>query len=586
MMKATMTDVQKAIEQLGHGDGGEDGDGARSFSFASTRDGEITENSDTEFDLSDFDGTEINGNRGEDWHKGARRKLAAKAKQAVEEAEKLEAMTGENENGRRAIAPPIEVDFSDESEAEDDADDQTKSTNVHRNHPHIPEEDENAGTDGEATAATNGTRHSLSTDVVVPLKDEADIPTATKPSFPISQSPVPTDPLPTEPEEKLPTTEKDVYPSPISPPTTTLPNIQQILKRSSTPVREISNGLPSPTSFGHISSKHNSMISSSSAPGMLVNSPQVQQQQPNGTSVFTRPASIPVSTTAQGRNETPPTEWNVNDVVDWLKSKGFDQDVCDKFTGECIIPFCLTQKQILILISFLQTEQEITGDVLLELDVNLLKSEIGIMAFGKRMRIANAITDLRRPPSIEYSDHQLSPTQLHPSNSLTNSHSRTQSQSHSLPGTTPSSTVGHVYSYNMQNSLGITGVGYGSRQSGHSQDSPVNINDDMKAAAPVDSGTAGGVTAGMSAAAGVGLGIALSPMNAPSEVSSHEYICTYIFLHLRFKKGPPSRLLLSSSSTTSKESAVKTVAVNAEDEERGHMSDVCHTSSCPIVSDN
>lgn len=27
------------------------------------------------------------------------------------------------------------------------------------------------------------------------------------------------------------------------------------------------------------------------------------------------------------------------------------------------------------------------------------------MAFGKRMRIANAITDLRRPPSIVYSDH-------------------------------------------------------------------------------------------------------------------------------------------------------------------------------------
>ena len=50
------------------------------------------------------------------------------------------------------------------------------------------------------------------------------------------------------------------------------------------------------------------------------------------------------------------------------------------------------------------TEQEITGDVLLELDVNLLKSEIGIPAFGKRMRISNAIADLRRPPSIVHSD--------------------------------------------------------------------------------------------------------------------------------------------------------------------------------------
>jgi hypothetical protein len=344
MMKATMTDVQKAIEQLGRDDVGEDGDGARSFSFASTRDGENTENSDTDFDLSDVEGTEINGNDGEDWHKGARRKLAAKAKEAVEEAEKLEAMMGDNENGKRTIAPPIEVDFSDESEVDDDADDLTKSINFHRNHPHIPEEDENVGTDGEATAATSGTRYSASTDVFVPPKDEIDIPTATKPSFSASQSPAPTEPLPEEPVQKAPTIEKDIYPSPISPPTTTLPNIQQILKRSSTPVRDILNGLPSPASFGHINSKHNSIISSSSAPGMLVNGLQAQQQQPiSPPSVFTRPTSIPVSTTIQARNETPPMEWSVNEVVDWLKSKGFDQDVCDKFTGEYII-FCAKHK--------------------------------------------------------------------------------------------------------------------------------------------------------------------------------------------------------------------------------------------------
>ena len=339
-MKATMTDVQKAIEQLGRHDVGEDGDGARSFSFASTRDGENTENSDTDFDLSDFEGTEINGNDGEDWHKGARRKLAAKAKEAVEEAEKLEAMMGDNENGKRTIAPPIEVDFSDESEVEDE-DDLTKSINFHRNHPHIPEEDENVGTDGEATAATSATRYSASADVFVPPKDETDIPTATEPSLSASQSPVSTEPLQEEPVQKAPTIEKDIYPSPVSPPTTSLPNIQQILKRSSTPVREISNGLPSPASFGYINSKHNSIISSSSAPGMLVNGYQVQQQPNSPPSVFTRPTSIPVSTTIQA---APPIEWSVNEVVDWLKSKGFDQDVCDKFTGEYIIPFCAKHK--------------------------------------------------------------------------------------------------------------------------------------------------------------------------------------------------------------------------------------------------
>jgi hypothetical protein len=146
------------------------------------------------------------------------------------------------------------------------------------------------------------------------------------------------------------------------------------------------------------------------------------------------------------------------------------------------------------------------------------------MAFGKRMRIANAITDLRRPPSIEYSeDHHSSPSQ-HQSNSTSQSHSRTQSQ------------------------------------------------------------TATGVAAGMSAAAGVGLGIALSPMNAPSEVSSFLNLFTYIYLLLCFKKLPPSRLFLSSSNAALKESAVKTVAVNGDDEERGHMSDVRLKSPCPIVS--
>lgn len=44
---------------------------------------------------------------------------------------------------------------------------------------------------------------------------------------------------------------------------------------------------------------------------------------------------------------------------------------------------------------FCFAEQDITGDVLLELDLELLKTEIGIVAFGKRKRIANAITELK-----------------------------------------------------------------------------------------------------------------------------------------------------------------------------------------------
>ena len=61
----------------------------------------------------------------------------------------------------------------------------------------------------------------------------------------------------------------------------------------------------------------------------------------------------------------------------------------------------------------------------------------------------------------------------------------------------------------------------------------------------------------------------------------------HIYLLLCSKKGP-SRLLLSSSNAALKESAAKTVsaiAVNGEDEERGH-SDVRLRSPRPIVSDN
>lgn len=109
------------------------------------------------------------------------------------------------------------------------------------------------------------------------------------------------------------------------------------------------------------------------------------------------------------------------------------------------------------------TEQEITGDVLLELDVNLLKSEIGIMAFGKRMRIANAITDLRRPPSIEYSDHVASSdvtSVIHQQQSV--SHSRTQSQfSHqSYPGSTLVSVVQGYSGIQTPSSQHFSGQGY------------------------------------------------------------------------------------------------------------------------------
>ncbi|TKY88518.1 hypothetical protein EX895_002506 [Sporisorium graminicola] len=67
-----------------------------------------------------------------------------------------------------------------------------------------------------------------------------------------------------------------------------------------------------------------------------------------------------------------PTEWNVDHVVEWARSKGWDESaVVGKFR-----------------------EHEISGDVLLEMDINILR-EIDILAFGKRFQVANGIKELR-----------------------------------------------------------------------------------------------------------------------------------------------------------------------------------------------
>ncbi|PPR04652.1 hypothetical protein CVT24_011870 [Panaeolus cyanescens] len=565
VMKATMTDVQKAIEQLGRrGGNGEDGDGSRSFSFASTRDGGDTE-TETDIDLSDVDGPSSADANGEDWHKTARKRLADKARRAIEEAEKLEAMmSGADANARRSLQPPIEVELSDESEDEGEF---TRVSKFQRNHSYILEEDENE-VDGDVNGHRDAPENisvsateqsSAGTQVEVPAKDESDLPTATKFAFPepVFSPPVSTPTpahvegsvlaAPIEPEQVRPKSPlRNSYPTPISPPVTISPVAPRVStpeqKRNSAPVNRdaptVANGLPSPsnsTQLGH--SKHNSVVSTASAPTMAIPvafSPPPQQ------------VNAPVE---QKKNH--PSEWTVDEVVEWLKSKGFDQDVCDKFT-----------------------EQEITGDVLLELDVNLLKTEIGIMAFGKRMRIANAITDLRRPPSVEYSDHQLSdqpsPLQLHHQQQpqfaqFTQSHSRRESQrSHNSfpnsPASGPGSNAGPLnvnlgyghahkgsYSQSMNSSLGSpmgfpNGVsGFGSVQetvaASESQTSVVESSTSMP-------GT------------GVGLGIAMAPISPK-------------------RLGP---LLTSPSDGALRETAAKSqipapAPESIEEEDRGHMSE-------------
>lgn len=72
-----------------------------------------------------------------------------------------------------------------------------------------------------------------------------------------------------------------------------------------------------------------------------------------------------------------PEGWSVTDVVDWARIKGLDEFTIAKFT-----------------------EHDITGDVLLELDVSALK-EIELTAFGRRVRVMKAIEELKKNMNLQ-----------------------------------------------------------------------------------------------------------------------------------------------------------------------------------------
>ena len=137
VMRATMTDVQEAIEQLGRND--RDGNG--SFSFASTH-------TDTDRDTD----VEASVENGEAWHKGARSNLAEKARQQQELLrQEQEAYDAELKRHAPPLVeqlsePPIQFELSDESEGEDEEEFERGPTSntlfPHRNHDHISEEEE------------------------------------------------------------------------------------------------------------------------------------------------------------------------------------------------------------------------------------------------------------------------------------------------------------------------------------------------------------------------------------------------------------------------------------------------------------
>lgn len=321
VMKATMTDVQQAIEQLGRNDGSSVRDDARSFSFASSRTGEgdLTDHeTDTDIDIETDRET---GAAGQDWHRGARIKLAEQARKVVEEEKKKQEQ--DQLPVMRNVAPPIEVEMSDESEGEDDEDDTRHHSGSARAHPYIlEEEEEEEGRHALVGAQRHGTDTTRKAgEIDLPAPDDSQIPTATPATFPtippvtgitgdhaetISSASLPT---PTSPNHVI---------QPPEPPRP-LPETRPVQANTATNTRDPFVALPSPvpSSISHpqYTSKHSSLASS--APSSL--QPLSEQ--------------APARENTSKKAGTYPSEWTVEEVVDWLKSKSFGEDVCAKFIG-------------------------------------------------------------------------------------------------------------------------------------------------------------------------------------------------------------------------------------------------------------
>lgn len=338
VMHATMTDVQKAIEQLGR----HDGDGSRSFSFASSR-------GDGDGDWTDRDSVTDTDGETDGWHLNTRQRLAEKSRMVNEES------AGPS-TPMRVSAPPIEVELSDESEAEDD--EPTSQLYVGspylRHHPHIPEEEEE---DAQSSIKAKPSKLSgepdpgtpvLPSDVYIvpsPGVNADDLPTATAPgkSFLKEQDQGPREPslestpksVPEpEPEVKLEPQPERAHPAQIPLPTSPSPADGTSPSPPSTPPPVVSPAwVPSiALTNGPLERTRTPVFQ---PPGTPSSSTVTSIQQALGTP--TKPQSLFRSREAEVPSK-PPAEWGVEEVVEWLKGKGIDQGTCDKFIGTCVLP--------------------------------------------------------------------------------------------------------------------------------------------------------------------------------------------------------------------------------------------------------
>ncbi|KZP00305.1 hypothetical protein CALVIDRAFT_595672 [Calocera viscosa TUFC12733] len=366
-MAATLGDVQKALDQLGAGSRLQSQDADRtSMSFASGTDEE----------------SEAEPEGQQQW--GNRQLLAEKARRELAERQRREA--------QEAAPLPI-LQMSDDSESEDEQPAghwlngfSSQRTSVQAATPTLaaPFVPGNRDTRPLETHSRQGSL--TGSKVTLPIPQPAHL-TVTNPDAP-SEEPSPITPptattlgpstgLGDEPTPRLggfitPRIAGTEVPLPSSPPVEPVTSILSAIPPppasvlSSLPLRAAPEPLAAVVAATPLAPPFESPSASSSSypPDTLYAAPSPT------TATATAPA--PAKEAPHDRPLDPNT-WSTSDVLSWLTAKGFDSSVLDKFE-----------------------EQDITGDVLLSLDLALLKDELGISAFGKRVRLNNAIADLRR----------------------------------------------------------------------------------------------------------------------------------------------------------------------------------------------
>lgn len=341
VMRDTLTDVQKAIEQLGRGPGPMD---SRSFSFTSSRDEYSETEAESEFDPD----AEESLDEGTDWHKDARQKLAEKARKAASRKEReSRALSG----AVRLVSPPIDVEVSDESEDEGEE--------VHPGHRHhimssspsddrpppvqygsraysdIQEESEDEGQPARGILKTGDTPEPTATATRTTFPTIYPPPTASASAAQRSSTIYPEiDQLPSSSSSS--TAGPAALPTPITP-ETRLTEMASVPSQGTTSTIAPQTESPSPVNTPSPLLVHvrDYVPHGLPSPAASAASNVMQLQQSFASSVADTPQMTPSASMAS-RASTHPTEWSVEEVIDWLKSKGFDQGVCDKFIGKSV----------------------------------------------------------------------------------------------------------------------------------------------------------------------------------------------------------------------------------------------------------